>query len=60
MAGTKADVFKELKKGLGWELTCTDEAGREGRRDTCKGTQMMFRFCVFLLRGGVKVCYIKQ
>ena len=50
MAGTKADVFKELKKGLGWELTCTDEAGREGRRDTCKGTQMMFRFCVFLLR----------
>ena len=50
MAGKKADVFKELKEGLGCELTCTGEAGREGRRDTCKGTQMMFRFYVFLLR----------
>ena len=50
MAGKKADVFKELKEGLGWELTCTSEAEREGSCDTCKGTQMMFRFCVFLLR----------
>ena len=43
MAGKKADVFEELKEGLGCELTCTGEAGREGRRDMCKGTQMMFR-----------------
>ena len=50
MAGKKADVFEELKEGLGLELTCTGEAGREESHDMCKGTQMMFRFCVFLLR----------